>query len=403
MLSYNEAFAIIENEFAQINLQTESVTLMESINRALAEDIISDIDQPPFDNTAMDGIAIKYNPEISSWKIIGEISAGNYQDIDINENNCVRIMTGGKIPPNADTVIPVEDLNENGDTTTLKDGSRLQKGQHLRYKGENLALGEIAVPKNTLIKPHNIGMIAGCGKSEVKVYKKFKIGVLGTGDELVNIEEKPPENKIRATNIYTLLTEIQNINQTPVSFGLIGDDRNKLENKIEEILNSDIDILLTSGGVSVGKYDYLKEVLEEKGMETKFWRSYIKPGKPLLFGTFEKNSRKIIIFGLPGNPVSSYVTFLIYVKANIEKALKIPGFEYVVAELDSDLRKRDAKRHFTRGIIRYSKERESYIVEKSGLNSSGNIAGMSYANCLIIIPEERTNPKKGEKIECIKI
>ncbi|MDA3842990.1 MAG: molybdopterin molybdotransferase MoeA [Candidatus Kapabacteria bacterium] len=403
MIYYDEAQEIIENEFKNIILETEEVSLLESRNRVLAEDIISDIDQPAFDNSAMDGIAIKYNPDITQWKLIGEIAAGNYKEYEIDENTCVRIMTGGKIPPSADTVVPLEDFIEKKSKVVKIPCAKIKLGQNCRYQGESMAVDQVAIAKNSVIQPGNIALIAGCGRDKFQVYKKLKIGVLATGDELTEVNVMPTEGKIRATNMYALLSEIENMNHTPVSYGFLGDDKKILSDKIEEIINSDIDILLTSGGVSVGKYDYLKSILEEKGLDTKFWRVYIKPGKPLLFGIIVRNGKKKYIFGLPGNPVSSYVTFLIFVKANIERLFSRSESEVVTAELITDLKKRDSKRHFSVGILSYDSENEKYIVEKSGTNSSGNMLSLSDANCLMLIDEETKNPKTGDKIKCIRI
>lgn len=406
MINYSDANKIILEEIFKIEKRTVEVDLLDSLGRILAEDIFSDTDQPPFDNSAMDGIAIKFTGNISSWNLIGEISAGNYEEFNIDDNSCVRIMTGGKVPDSCDTVIPLELYEESNKVITLHSDTKISKGSNLRAKGSDLFIGMKAVKSGIKIKSNHISMLAACGKSKVKVYDKMKIGLLVTGDELVEINQKPTDDKIRATNLYTLLSAINEAGHKAVNFGLVGDDRALTEQKIKSALDSDIDIFLTTGGVSVGKYDFVKDVLSEFGVEEKFWRVNIKPGKPVLFGIYnseeQNNINTKLVFGLPGNPVSSYVTFNIFVKNNIDKYF---GFinKKIQAELKTNLKKKDNKCHFSRGILEYDMSDGKYYVSDAGSVSSGDMSSLSDANCLIIIQENRTFPKNGEMIECMKI
>ncbi|MBK6913067.1 MAG: molybdopterin molybdotransferase MoeA [Ignavibacteriales bacterium] len=400
MYTYNEALEIIKNEIVILTLHTEEVYLLDSVNRILAEDIISDVDLPPFDNSAMDGYAIKFS-ERNKWNIIGEISAGNYSSINLSETDTVLITTGSKIPIEADTVIPIEDLFVEGNILHLKPDAFYKKEMNIRKQGNDLKKNEVAVSRFTKIDAKTIAVLASCGKEKVKVYNKLKFAIMATGDELIPINEKPTEDKLRVSNIYSLYAAIKEMNNTVINLGFTKDDRKIISEKIRTALSMNIDVLITTGGVSVGKYDFLKEVFEEQGVKEKFWKVNIKPGKPIYFGVYTKDDRRILVFGLPGNPVSSLVNFYVFIKSAIDQISNQKSLDKVTATLLNDLKKKDGKRHFSRGIIQY--EENEFKVTSEFSQSSGNLVEMSRANCLIEIEEERTNPKKGERVNCILI
>lgn len=402
MISYSEADSIIEKEFGNLKLDTEEIDLTKSTNRILAEDIHSDIDLPPFTNSAVDGYAISFNQSIKKWEIIGEISAGNYKSYDINTEQAVSIMTGGKLPEAADTVIPIEDIEVENDSIILNENVFYRKGMNVRQAGNDLLKGEIAVSKNTILKSKHIAVAASCGRNKLKVYKKIKIGVLATGDELVEISETPGEDKIRSSNIYSLLSAIEEINQTGINLGTTGDNKEEIAGKLKSFLNSDLNILITTGGVSVGKYDFVKPLMEELGIKIHFKKVNIKPGKPVVFGTYSKDEKIKFIFGLPGNPVSCLVSFIIFIKKNLLKLFKVFVDDSFTAELSEDLKKRDDKLHFVRGF--YANDKSGNVfVKRVGRQSSGNLAEMEKSNCLIIFEEEKREMKSGEKVFCIPI
>lgn len=402
MISYEQANDIIEKEFESLKLQTEEVELLSSVNRVLAEDIISDIDLPPFTNSAMDGFAIKFSPDVKKWKIIGEISAGNFKDFEVGSGLAVGIMTGGKMPSTADTVVPVEDVIIENDSILLKDTLKLRKGINVRLKGNDLQTGRIALTKNTLIKPNHVAVAASCGKDKIKVFRKLKFGVLATGDELVDINTPPADDKIRSSNLYSLLAAISSLNQEGVNLGVTKDNENEITDRIKSFLAGDIDILITTGGVSVGKYDYVKAVMEKLGINFNFWKANIKPGKPVVFGTYKKDGSTKFIFGLPGNPVSCLVNFMIFVANNIQKLFGLPSDNTFTAELTEDLKKKDGKKHFVRGLYYKSKEGKLFV-KREGSQSSGNLAEMGKSNCLIIFNEDRKEIKTGEEVICIPV
>ncbi len=402
MISYSEANRIIARELKKIEIKTEEVGILESTNRILAEDIYSDINLPPFTNSAVDGYAIKFNDEIHKWKIIGEISAGNFKDYEICDGLSVIIMTGGKMPGNADTVIPIEDVFIENDNLMLKENVSIRKGINVRHVGNDLLKDELAINKNVVLKPKHIAVASSCGKQKLKVYNKFRIGVIATGDELVDVYETPGNDKIRSSNVYSILSAINDFNQTGIDLGIVKDDKAEIKNKFISFINSDIDILVTSGGVSVGKYDYVKSVMEEIGITINFWKVNIKPGKPLLFGTYQNEGRIKVVFGLPGNPVSCLVNFIIFIKNNLLKILGVDNDPYFTAVLNEDITKKDGKRHFIRG--QYTKDSEgNIIVKRVGLQSSGNLAEMGKSNCLIVFEEDKIKLNKGDKVFCIPI
>ncbi len=402
MISYSKALDIIQAEFGKLNLKTEQIDLVGSVNRILAEDVISDINLPPFDNSAMDGFAIKFNEGIKRWKIIGEIPAGNFNNFNIDNNSAVSIMTGSKLPKDCDTVIPVEDTEVKDDFAYLKPGARFAHGINTRKIGEDLSKGKNAIPIFTLLKPHHIAVAASCGRSTLKVFKRLRIGVLATGDELVDIHETPTGDKIRCSNLYAMISAIRNLNMHSVNFGIAKDSKQLIYDRLKWAFESEPDILLTTGGVSFGKFDYVKEVFEQLGVETKFWQVKIKPGKPVFFGTYKHSQGLTLVFGLPGNPVSSLVNFLLFVQQNIQTMYRIPLNPKYRTILEEDLKKEDSKRHFMRGVCRYESDGKFYA-RKIGSQSSGNLAEMGKANCLIIVEEDRMNPAKGETVECIMI
>ena len=403
MLNYEVALRLIENEFLLLPKNIIEIPLLDAVGLTLAENIYADVDLPAFNYSGMDGFVIKFSDQKREWNITGEIAAGNFKEYSVDLSSAVRIMTGGRIPSDADTVIPIEDVIETGNNLTLRNEAKLKQFQNIRYKGEDLKAGSVALPSGTLITPHNVSLAAACGKTKLKVYQKLTLGVLATGDELIDISESPAEDKVRSSNPYSLLAAISEMKLLPVNLGIVKDNKELLHNAVSSFLNSGIDVLLTSGGVSVGKYDYLKDVFNESGIETIFWRVNIRPGKPLFFGKYVNGNKSKLVFGLPGNPVSSFVNFTVFIKPAIQKYYGYESYDLCPAALESPLKKKDSKRYFLRGKMRYDSNSKSYYAQESSSRSSGNLAGLGTSNCLIIIPEDVTSLNAGDLVECIKI
>ena len=403
MKNYLEVYEIIKNEMSSIESGIEEVELLDSFGRVLSENIYSVIDMPAFDNSAMDGIIIKYQNDITSWNIIGEISAGNYKDQSIGLSDASLIMTGAKLPSGGDTVIPVEDLIIKNNFAKLKERAKVKKGQNIRKTGQDLKKYQLIASRNITIKPQQISLIASCGISKVKVFRKLNIGVLSTGDELIDLDQECNEDSVHASNLYSIIALVMELGMDYTNFGIVKDDKQLLKQKIKCALDSGIDILITIGGVSVGKFDHVQDILKDFGAEIVFWKVNIKPGKPLLFAKISVNEKKVLIFGLPGNPVSSFVNFHLFIRNVLQETFYHTKPKKVYAELKTDLKKNDNKRHFIMGIIEQNGHSGKIFVRGLLNQSSSNMAGLSVSNALIIIEESRLHPKAGEEVECIMI
>lgn len=403
MISHKEACNIIAKEAGSIQLKVQKIGLSGSLGYVLAEDVFTDISFPNFNNSAMDGIAVMYNYAIRQWKIKGSVPAGKYQDVSLIENEAVKIMTGGMLPDCADTVIPVENLIFEENICRLKEDVLLQKGEYVRHQGEDVKYGAKVLHRGKKISSKEITVLASCGKSEVSVYSPLKIGVFTTGDELIDINKTPVNDKVRASNLYSLLSLINEAGMIPVNFGIVRDNKEELSAKIKIALDSDIDILITTGGVSVGEYDYLNEVMKDAGVTNKFWRVNIKPGKPISFGTYSLNNSVKLVFGLPGNPVSSFVGFRLFVHTALNTIYCQEPETFIYAALKQDIIKNEDRKYFIRGKYTSNNESNSYTVEYIGRQSSGDLAALSNSNCLIILDEGIKEYKKGECVKCMRI
>lgn len=380
-------------------LAVESVPLLDSLGRVPSHDVIANQDLPPSDNSAMDGYAVassdlrrasKQHP--CTLNILGESSAGRVFTGKLKCGQGVRVMTGGLIPKGADAVVPIENVVEVGDGRVQFFASA-KPGEHIRERGEDVRRGEIAVRSGIQLTPASLGVLAALGHARVRVRRKPRVSILATGNELVGIAEKPGRGQIRSSSSYALAGYIEKAGGIPRLLGIAPDTKSRLRKEIKTGLSSDV--LLITGGVSVGKYDLVKEVLSGLGVEIKFWRVNIKPGKPLLFGRW----RKVLLFGLPGNPVSTSVTFLQFVRPAL---LRMCGCENVQpmrfsALLEHDFSKSDGKRHYVRGLAAQRK-RELHVVA-IGSQSSGAMSSMARANCLMIVPEDITTLHKGDRVE----
>lgn len=401
MLSYSEAAGLISEQFQQLNPKTEQVPLTAALGRTLEEDIFSDINLPPFDNSAVDGFGVLFEANRRTWHITAEIAAGNFHDVSCKPGEAIRIMTGARLPQGVTTMIPIEDVQVDGENIHLNEEARYRDNMNIRPKAGDIALDELAVPKGTVLRPRHLATAASCGKETLTVLKPLRFALLATGDELVTVGTKPDNDKIRVSNIYSLAAEIQDLGQTVTDMGFLNDDRTAIEGKVSELLNSDADVVVTTGGVSVGKYDFLKQVFADAGVREVFWRAWIKPGKPIFFGTFERDGHKKLVFGLPGNPVSSQVNFKVFIRPCVQHFFNQPADKRIMAQLEDNLRKKDSKRHFMRARLR--REGDRWLVSAGKSQSSGSLVQLGQANCLIEVDEETRNPQKGAMVACIPI
>lgn len=311
---------VLEHSFVK---GTENIDFTLSINRILAEDVVSDLDMPAFDRSAMDGYACKKKDIHQELRIVEIIPAGKIPEKSISDGECAQIMTGAAIPDGADCVLMIEDTIKTGDKTIkfIKEKTHT----NIRYKGEDLKKGEIVISKNTLITPVHLALLASVGKTMVNVYEKPVIGIISTGDELVEPQLIPKPTQIRNSNAFQLIGQVLNNNAIPLYMGISADIQENLISAIEHTLEK-TDLVLLTGGVSMGEFDYVPAILKSIGAEIKFWKVAVQPGKPTTFAIKDKK----MIFGLPGNPVSSYIQYELLVKPAVYKMM---GYTYVAPPL----------------------------------------------------------------------
>ncbi len=396
MISVEEALGLILEDISEIGF--EKVDIKEALGRVIAEGIHAKRNIPPWDNSAMDGYAVraedvkdaaKEKPAV--LKVVESLPAGHVSEKRLNPGEAVKIMTGALAPDGADTVVMVEYTERDGDR--VKIFKNAAKGDHIRRTGEDVREGELVIKKGTLIRPSEIGMLASIGRAVVSVHQRPRVAVLATGDELVDLDEEICGAKIINSNTYALGAQVQEAGATPILLGIARDREDELERRLRLGMNADI--IITSGGVSVGDYDYVKDVVERLGGGLKLWKVAIKPGKPLAFSML--NGRPF--FGLPGNPVASMVTFELFVRPAI---LKMMGHKnifrpIITATIKGDLKKKEMRRYFLRAAVQ--SERDEYIVTPTEGQGSHMMKSMVDANGLIIFHENETEIKSGSKVK----
>lgn len=377
-------------------LGLEKISLFDAFGRVLGEDIIAARDNPPWDNSAMDGFAVRWEDikqehaitKPVALKVIEDVPAGTVATKSVGPGQAIRIMTGALIPKGADTVVKVEETEPSEDT--VKIFKEVERGGNIRPQGEDVKKGDCIIAKGTQIRPAEAGMLAILAKSLVLVYQRPRVAILSTGDELADLDERFDEEKIINSNSYGTAAAVQEAGGIPILLGIAKDQPAALKEKISHGLNADI--LVLSGGVSMGDYDFTKAVFKDLGAEMNFWKLAIRPGQPLAFGKIQGK----LAFGLPGNPVSSMVTFEQLVRPAM---LKMGGYRsygrpVVQAVFQEKFSKRTDRRHFLRGIL--SRENNVLTVRTTGDQGSGILTSMVKANGLIDVPEEVERLSPGD-------
>jgi len=396
MLSVEEASQRLLGYFHL--LEPETVPVLESLGRVLAEDIRADVDIPPHANTAMDGYALQAadtraaSPESAvELRIIADLAAGYVSSQEVVPGTCIRIMTGAPIPRGADAVVPFEDTERKGDLVRIFKGVSTE--DNVRQAGEDVKKGTLVLHKGCRIRPQEVGMLATVGHKDVQVTRRPRVAILATGDEVVEIDAPLAPGKIRNSNSYSNAAQVLAAGGEPVLLGIAHDQVDELTSRIRAGLAMKVDLFLTSGGVSVGDFDVVKQVLAAEG-EITFWRVRMKPGKPLAFGRIGG----VPLLGLPGNPVSAMVSFELFARAAILKMLGLrdPERPSVEATLVDGMKHKDTRRHFVRVNVW---EREgTYLASLTGEQGSGILSSMVEANGLAIIPEDWTSAPRGSKV-----
>ena len=374
----------------------EKIAIRESLNRILAEDIRSHINVPTGTNSAMDGYAVNSRDIPSSGNaelhVSGTAWAGKPYDGKLTAGSCVRIMTGAIMPERTDTVIIQEDVQITGSGIMI-DGAT-SKGDNVRKAGEDIAAGDLILIRGRRLNPADIGLIASLGIAEVCVVRRLRVAFFSTGDELRSIGETLSDGAIYDSNRYTLYGMLERMGADIIDMGVIKDDRDALEEAFS-IAAANADVLITSGGVSVGEADYIKEILAKLG-KVDFWKVAIKPGRPLAFGQVGN----ALFFGLPGNPVSVMVTFYEFVQPALRKMIgeDNAGIFSLRARCDSRLKKRPGRVEYQRGILQKDQD-GNLVVAKTGAQGSGILRSMSQANCFIILPLDSDGVEPGTLVD----
>lgn len=390
-LNVNDAINRMTSAVKKIQ-NTEVVTLRDALNRVLAKEVISNINVPPYANSAMDGYAFNAVdlPESGEATVtmIGKSFAGIPFAGEVKSGECIRIMTGAAMANGTDTVIMQEQVKVDGDAITIQSGHC--KNENVRHIGEDIKDGDTVLNIGQQLTPAELGVLASLGVAKVTVFKKIRVAFFSTGDELRNVEEALEQGQIYDSNRYTIFGMLSNLGVELIDMGIIPDDRAAIEKAFIQA-SEQADAIMTSGGVSVGEADFVKETLDKLG-KVDFWKIAMKPGKPLAFG-FVNDA---VFFGLPGNPVSVMATFYQFALPTLKTIMGLNIIKPTVIKVacKTDLRKAPGRTDFQRGIMRTS-ERGELVVESIGMQASHVLSGMSKANCFIILPQESGNVKAG--------
>ena len=359
MIEIEQAFDIVLNSVYS-TLQSERINFNDSLGRFLAEDVTSDMNMPPFDKSAMDGYACRREDLGNELKVIEVLPAGKVPEKSVGKNQCSKIMTGAIVPEGADCVIMVEYTEEIGDN--IIKFTYNHTSNNICYFAEDIKEGDLVLQKGIEIKPQHIAVMASVGCTRPLVFKQPKVGIISTGDELVEPEIFPGKSQIRNSNGHQLVAQVVRVGAIPDYIGIAEDSEEVTYNTISNAL-SENDIVLLTGGVSMGDFDFVPDIMVKCGVEIKFRSLAVKPGKPTIFGTFNKNK---FIFGLPGNPVSSYTQFELLVKPLI---FKLMGSEELVLKIKLPMgieysRKKSFRKSFI--PVNISKDGKVYPVEYHG-------------------------------------
>jgi molybdopterin molybdotransferase len=385
MLSVEEALERILTEIRPLNVV--QVPLPASYGLVLAEDIIAQEDIPPFANSAMDGFALLSKDSCSPdgkpvrLRVTGGVAAGYVADHAVEEGTAMRVMTGAPIPPGADTVIQIELTRYDGpESTWVEILEEVPPGNNIRPAGEDMRRGQTVLSRGVEIGPWEIGILATLGWATVPVVRQPRVAILGTGDEVIDVNEPLRPGKIRNSNSYLLEAAVRKAGAEAHRLGVARDTVESLREKFTEAIT--YDLILTSGGVSVGDFDLVKNIMQEQG-QIDFWRINMRPGKPVAFGYISK----VPLLGLPGNPVSSAVTFELFGRPVIRKMmghtrLFKPQVDVVVEDGVSD---RATRRHYVRAYVEWRDGR--FVAHTTGNQGSNILTSLLNANALIIVPE----------------
>jgi molybdopterin molybdotransferase len=411
-LSVTEARNAISTLIQDIQLQAkrsdamEKLPLKQCLGRILANDILSPINVPANDNSAMDGFAfnskeLKTDREQIHLRIVGTVYAGQTSVPPTQASECIKIMTGAMMPPDCDTVIPQEftQLSDEGLITFAKDTVRA--GENRRLCGEDLQTGKPAIQQGRILKASDIGLAASLGIAELGVYQRIKVAILSSGDELCDMREPLVPGKIYDSNRFSLHACLSQLGFEIMDCGIVRDTPEDLRHAFASA-SQKADVIISSGGVSVGEADFTKQIMDELG-EVGFWKIAMRPGRPMAFGSLKPISPKTsptVFFGLPGNPVAVMVTFYQFVRnalLQLNGALK-PEIPLVLVQSAEAIRKKSGRTEFQRGVLFRNSEGKLFV-KSTGSQGAGILRSMSEANCFMILHHDQGNIAPGDWVD----
>jgi molybdopterin molybdotransferase len=375
-------------------LGVESVKLEQSLGRVLAESICANRDLPPYDVSAMDGFAVRSADVVNApvtLEVIEDIKAGDMPTKIVQIGQCSRIMTGAPLPQGADAVIRVEDTQVESHTS-VQIVKAVKCGNDVRSQGEGMKTGEVVLQAGTEITPGVIGILATVKAAQFAVHRRPRVAILSTGNELEGMDDPVDPNKIPDSNTYALMAQVQALGIAPVLLGIARDDPIELEQYLRRGL--EFDVLLVSGGTSVGVHDYVRPTIEKLGVQMKFWRVAMKPGHPLAFGITNKTA----VFGLPGNPVSSMVCVEEFVAPALRHMMGNTRLyrRTVTARLAHAIKFRQGRTEFIR--VQLTQDAAGYVASSTGTQSSGVLLSMAKADGLLVVPLNSTDLAAGQQV-----
>jgi molybdopterin molybdotransferase len=406
LLSVDQARERILSQFKPVT--TETLSLGECLHRVLAQEVVATNDMPPFDNSSMDGFAVRAADVLEattetprSLRVVADIPAGSHPTISLREGQAARIMTGAVVPAGADAVIPVEDtdFNDRDAGTPPPEVVEIFKpakaGWNVRPRGIDIRNGAAVLHPGRILKPQDVGLLATLGFANVLVYRKPRVALFSSGDELLPVESALAEGKIRDSNSYTLAALLEETGAEVLRLGVARDNPDAVKDLLEKAVGQNVDLILSSAGVSVGAFDFVKQVIESNG-SMDFWRVNMRPGKPVAFGEYQQ----IPFIGLPGNPVSAFIGFTVFVEPTILRlrGLIYEGREKLRARCEEQIDS-DGRESYLRARVRPGEESGIYIARLTGHQGSGNLYSLVEANALLIIPAGVKCVPAGQEVD----
>ena len=380
----------------------EKLALRAALGRVLAQDVISPIDVPAQDNSAMDGYALR-GAELSAdaptrLAVLGTGLAGQPFEGSVPGAHCVRIMTGAVMPAGCDSVVPQEFVREEGDAILMAPGT-IRAGDNRRLAGEDLKAGSAALRKGKVLRPADLGLLASLGVAEVPVQRRLRVAFFSTGDELRSIGQPLDEGCVYDSNRYTIYGMLQRLGCDLIDMGVVRDDPQALENALVDACEN-ADAIITSGGVSVGAADYTRTIMARLGDVT-FWKIGMRPGRPLAFGRIHSNGRSAFLFGLPGNPVAVMVSFYFFARDALLRMMGADSpLELMKARSVAAIRKKPGRTEYQRGILTRGDDGLPQV-RITGAQGSGILRSMSEANCMVVLHDEQGGVQAGDMVDVL--